>query len=136
MTFTSLFIIAKIGNSANVYHQKNWQWYILIQWNTTEQFKGMNNLNTQFGWILKTCWAKEAKPKKVYTLWFNCYKVQEHAKPIPAVSNVWRTGVVEEWLEGSHGNFLGYGNVLHNDLGGDCTVLYNNQNLLNLCFKN
>lgn len=96
----------------------------------------MNNLHTQFGWILKTCRVKETKPKKIYTLWFNLYEVQEHAKLIPAVSIVWRRMVVEEWLKGSHGSFLGYGDVLHNDLGGDYTVLYNNQNLLNLCLKN
>lgn len=39
----SLFVIAKIGNNAKTHHQKNKQWYIFIQWNTTEQLKGLNN---------------------------------------------------------------------------------------------
>lgn len=40
-----LFIIAKVGNNASIYHQEDKQTHsgIFIRWNTTQQLTGMDN---------------------------------------------------------------------------------------------
>lgn len=105
---------------------------VCIGWNTTQRLKGMNWYTQQYGWILKSCWVKEAKPKKVHTVWFDLYEVQEYARLIYVIPGVEKAG---EWLERGTEELSRWCNVLYIDLVGDYTGMYNSQNLLNYTLK-
>ena len=118
-TSTRIFIAALLtviptGNYPNVHQQKKeyTNCGTLVWWSMTQQQKWTNHSCMQWhGWILKTCWVEESDSKRLCTVRFYLYEVQEHVKlrfEIRTVFTFQGIAMAESHWKRTEGNSLGW----------------------------